>query len=122
MEAGRELDALVAGKVMGLREVWASDREHFHHTVHGSTALFREPVPRYSTDITAAWEVVCIVRLRNALVGECRIESDGDTWSCSFGRLGYGDCGGREWQEDYGAEADTLPLAICLAALKAVTV
>lgn len=65
MEAGRELDALVAEKVMG----WTM----FSYQMLGSGGAgeFRwippgrrdhvsniAPVPRYSTDIAAAWEVV----------------------------------------------------------------
>jgi len=63
MEPGRELDALVADKVMGFRvdgdicenqdfTQWNGD---FLHIVSKEGNL---PLPHYSTDISAAWEVV----------------------------------------------------------------
>ena len=100
MEAGRELDALVAEKVMGAKVV------------------FVENVPYYSTDIAAAWEVV------NHLLCHgwdekyfFRLHYDNvDLWDASFYKESSSDGGG----PDVWGTADTAPLAICLAALKAV--
>ncbi len=69
--AGRELDALVAEKVMGWK---AGTVEHFasipdteeHASTHGL-------LPRYSTDMNAAWEIVRALQKRGytlALVQE----------------------------------------------------
>lgn len=60
-------------------------------------------VPRYSANIEAAWQVV--EKLRDGLRFELRRRPDGGYW-VSFG-------------EEMTAEADTAPLAICRAALRA---
>lgn len=81
----REIDALVAEHVMGLKEV------------RGYTSI-----PCYSTDISAAWDVV-------EKLG-CYVEY----WP------GYGasmKSSGRD-SPDFLGKAKTAPLAICLAALK----
>ena len=113
MKAGRELDALIAEKVMGLtrhdesyvaegvgkvlRFVW---RDGCGTCVYSGDMF----LPHYSTDIAAAWEVV----------------EKADLWSL-YGSIGdgpYRACiqfGDREGL----MTADTAPLAICLAALKA---
>lgn len=51
MKAGRETDALIAERVMGFSEIW-----------HGTMPSYwdgdaQRLLPRYSTDIAAAWEV-----------------------------------------------------------------
>lgn len=46
MVAGREMDALVAEKVMGLKPPWPI------------LAFYEPSPPAYSTDIAAAWEVL----------------------------------------------------------------
>ena len=104
MPAGREMDALVAEKVMG----WAD--------INSNAALVGglcddkrnwKPLPFYSTDIAAAWEVVEKIK---GNYGNCRFITEwvpkAKQWSC--GGDGY-DCG---WGK-------TAPLAICRAALKA---
>lgn len=110
MNAGRELDALVAEKVMGLAPVeWSGDC-----LVHGNQET-GGIVPAYSTNIPAAWKVV------EKLHGEHTFGLDwlgfeGEEWRCVF-----------NWgkDEDRGfahAVAATAPLAICLAALQAAGV
>lgn len=100
MNAGRELDALVANKVTGFTPT--------------STTNCRYDYPPYSTDIAAAWEVV------EKMGGEVGSPGDGpyqrkDKWAAFIPCPGK-DNGGK-W--GYG---DTAPHAICLAALKAVGV
>ncbi len=93
MEVGRELDKLVAEKVMGLELVG-------HH------------VPRYSTNIADAWPVFC--RFTSRYLG---YDDATDTWCC------YLDPQRRVMQEcRYSArsEDETGAEAICLAALKAL--
>lgn len=102
MKAGRELDALVAEKVMG----WNCELRECHtrkvlHSEYGGP-------PHYSTDIADAWLVVEKID-QQVTVTKCA-----DGWLVTI--------------DDYfchgGVEimAGTAPLAICLAALKAVGV
>lgn len=109
MPANRETDVLMAEEVMGLRLDW-----EFAEFQNGEPAVptLRDKydeigmVPFYSTDISAAWEVV--EKLCNEtgcdIVKVCKRDPElfGE-WSCNFGR---------------GCEAfgDTAPLAICRAA------
>ncbi|MEZ0208844.1 MAG: hypothetical protein ACAH17_01550, partial [Candidatus Paceibacterota bacterium] len=76
LQPGRELDALVAEKVMGIKHI------HYSDPVNGM--IGRAPkgrdymqVPNYSTDIAAAWTVVQKVGL---LGGGC-VLSEGNPWS-----------------------------------------
>ena len=128
MNAGRELDALVAEKVMGWQEfpylILSDDRLSYcpPGPVHISTV--RE-VPPYSTSIAAAWEVVEKLRAMNstlelyspgALVND-EMGIHAVEWQATF----------KSWEEPWGphgpsVEAQTAPHAICLAALKAVGV
>ncbi len=92
MKAGRELDALVAEKVMGqyFRNEWYK--------------LYNDTIPCYSTDISAAWKVV--EKIKKEFVGisdplNCNI------WECSF-------------TFKTSALGETAPLAICRAALLAM--
>lgn len=110
MEAGRELDALVAEKVMGFTVTdWPTGKEL---PLAGAMAFLSESqkdrIPHYSTNIAAAWQVVekldlSVIRLNN-------------------GRWSAGEA--YAFENSYAefrttTHADTAPLAICLAALKA---
>ena len=137
MKAGRELDALVAEKVMGLVLTCPVD-PRFDHSVgtnkDGSSAkrnFCRWPdgrehwIPFFSTDIADAWQVVE------------KLAGDGDEHPACIqkGLPAFGDhatpfevyknyAGYPGWTcyfADYEvcAHADTAPLAICKAALKA---
>ena len=131
MPAGRELDALVAKKVMGWRitawndgEPWGN-REVFppFEPINGipadcdciSHSEAGEP-PHYSTDIAAAWEVVEKMEAcpypHGAEIGSAYVDGL-DGYIVAFGR------GGPE-PIDVAEFAVTAPLAICRAALKAV--
>ena len=135
MEAGREMDALVAEKVMGCSVM----RENYHRTLGdggkwewlrcgciGGPHNYRDDTARdgmlvyYSTDISAAWEVV---EKMGALGWKFGMVQDGTLWdvntynpdvrpSCAF--CGHTPSGA------INASAPTVPLAICRAALKAV--
>ena len=130
MEAGRELDALVAEEVMGEVEAHAPVGDGLTRTdVFGAPSLLAAddkirvaypkslaagrlwPAqycgPKYSTDLAAAWEVVEKMRERYV---DFLLEWDHDQWRASY-------CG-----ENEDARADTVALAICLAALRAVGV
>jgi hypothetical protein len=101
LTAGRELDALVVEKVMG----WDMAKP-----------LGSEPpmeLPRYSGDIAAAWLVA--EKMLGLGWGQVDLSRDWDSgkWTAGFGT----------WQEGgkrVERTGNTAPLAICLAALKAV--
>lgn len=102
MQAGRELDALVAEKVMGLE-------------VRGGFIIRenrRSGIPSYSRKIEYAWEVVEKMLEQGY---NFRIEKIYEVYQCLFDKA---IC---QWNEG-GAYAETAPLAICLAALKTVGV
>lgn len=116
MNPGRELDALVAERVMGL-EPWPEQDPRWG--VKAFKAKFvpygQEPkpceAPSYSTDIAAAWEVV--EKFQACARFERVFENGKQTgWWCEL--AGNGD----DFQSS-SAVAETLPLSICLAALKA---
>lgn len=100
MTAGRELDVLVHERVMdGLKPFGGP----------GMTGFYVDSVPHYSTSIADAWEVLEkfpeVQRLEKRWPGE---EPPG--WWCEVGIDGG----------SFAAIGETAPLAICLAALKAV--
>jgi hypothetical protein len=133
MEAGRELDALIAEKVMGI-DPTADDQLLYDkryltkydakRILAGETSVgivlsndksfndvvkFLPGCPHYSTDIAAAWQVVEKMEQRLDL---CWL-GPGDVWVAVLGN------GEEDYQ--YGdAMAPTAPLAICRAALKAI--
>lgn len=124
MPAGREMDALVAEKVMAWTSVRTGkkyDASDFDDLYGQSLGGFdwRCPVPGYSTDIAAAWKVVEYLRKRKEPYGaqldhiEERNQSEG-IWVVQFCAK-YNEA----WWHAH-AYADTVPLAICRAALKAV--
>lgn len=109
-DAGRELDALVAEKVMGWKPCVTQD--HPGWVYFDSGAGGGKIAPAFSTDIAAAWEVVEKLSPRYAI----RILNDatpGPSWCCEMAH-GYGN--------DIEVEAETAPLAICRAALEAIEV
>lgn len=117
MKPGRELDALVAEKVMGWRVVREPQDDGYGGPPlpkpflwaigDGTPAVFREgqePQPwSPSRDIAAAWEVVEKVSGSYFI-----LDFDSGYWSAEFSPSGM------------GMRGTTAPHAICLAALKAV--
>jgi len=114
LQVGRELDALVAEKVMGVLEIipyGTSEGDFFcvlGYTQDGGG--ISEPLKHYSTSISAAWEVVEKVNQQMDL-GFLPDKDGRLQYDCSFGP----DNTERNPTCNY---ADTAPLAICLAALK----
>jgi hypothetical protein len=110
MEAGRELDALVAEKVMGVntdRFIWKryGKPDSIQNEDYGG--------PRhYSTDIDAAWQVVeKLEQHPDEILFSCSRKGGKElVWEMRFRK-----CRGN--QHDYIASAPTAPLAICRAAL-----
>lgn len=109
MKAGRELDALVAKHVMHLLDV---DKQHGQWMFDGGIRL---PVPNYTTSIGYAWDVVERMRKWHdrGLIFKA--------YPVGF-RFDYSAVFQARDSEQWSANAETAPLAICLAALKAVGV
>jgi hypothetical protein len=118
MKPGRELDALIAEKVMGL---FTNGEPDFGYTY--------ETIPPYSTDIAAAWEVVEKMVSRMGY-GDLHFLWEGPIFKPEDKYLtaeGY-PLGTTCWYirlENAGRRhiicAPTAPHAICLAALRALT-
>lgn len=124
---GRKLDALIAVQVMGWTAVHEEgigdyDGEEFVveyvelrgippagvHVLYHFTG--ESCIPRYSTSIEAAWMVVEKMFKDGFGFNMFRDQNDAaPEWECEF------------WNRAVSATAPTAPLAICLAALKAVS-
>ncbi len=127
--AGRELDALIAEKVMGwtLIKITPEQGRELLNMESGYSAAARvhlvtchlegvwgqpdgsitRDLPLYSTDIAAAWEVVGELLKKHWYL---RIECHQGRWFVWYDNQN---------EADDLAEAEAAPLAICLAALKA---
>lgn len=114
-QAGLELDALIAEKVMGY-ERWEEDL--WVATSDG----FADELPHFSTDIAAAWEVVEKMRVQGVHLGVAPWGKD--EWE-AFEKMDHLN-EARQWVSSRGDDCvhvfgvDTAPLAICRAALAAV--
>lgn len=143
LKPGRELDALIAEKVMGwkieIHDSYAriTDGEGARFTPlsvfrsNCECTMFRSDdckcppstrihwwqacgqLPHHSTDIAAAWEVVGKFQADHQEV-HIRYDGPGDGWTCG---IGYD-----PWDNFYiwRESGNTAPHAICLAALRAV--
>lgn len=122
MTQGRELDALIAEKVMGLGPQCLCPEEPDVADVHieldgtwfnGHPAC-RRPIPRpYSIGISAAWDVVEKIKdlkIEGVFLVEYTPHNKSKQWACGWDN--YGDLNG-----SFGM---TAPHAICMAALKVV--
>lgn len=111
LKAGRELDALVAEKVLGWKRGKRFGNGNGEWEIPGrendSYKLTCYRTPDYSTDIAAAWEIV-----EKLSMWVCPA-NNGHDWTA--GRLSL-----EEPSPEGGTWAETAPHAICLAALKAV--
>jgi hypothetical protein len=112
MPAGREMDALVAEKVMGKGETKTIGGIYCGPPEGEAEAMAKlhadtDKVPRYSTDIAAAWEVV--QKAADVTVAKER-EFKNAPWNVV---LHFHDRKGQGF-------GHTTPLAICRAALKAM--
>jgi len=119
--AGRDLDALVAEKVMGWTEVrllsTTYDNSVWPVTVTGWVGIppgetKEDDVDEFSTDIAAAWLVVerLGAKARRWCIGR---DDEGAAWVVRTCWMSPPD------REDHG-RGETAPLAICRAALRAV--
>jgi hypothetical protein len=110
MNAGRELDALVAEKVMG----WKVRPDRYPVDATGQSQ-FR--VPEYSTDIAAAWRVVEQMRQVGWFV---QIHDHTTSWEVALGRPEWVTSDLYQARVMPSASSVTAPHAICLAALAAL--
>lgn len=137
----REIDALVAEKVMGYRFVQNRSHSGIRQVEAILPTRLNEPiltnavpvdhsawdgawqigsVPAYSTDIAAAWTVVEKMRERGLWAKITSPFSPEDmTYWCGFTPMNMTGWNG---VPDFKAKADNAPMAICLAALAAVGV
>lgn len=117
MPAGHEMDALVAEKVMGLKVV--EDPVSHRGLAIGRADTFGSDLPYYSINIADAWRTLekFAVEMMVFKVGSNRDADERIFYDCL---IGFGDHG---WPAVVKGSAvgDTAPLAICRAALKAVS-
>ena len=125
MPAGREMDALIAEKVMGHtvdkreRYVKSSILSKRRQPMHKITELFVGGyyLRKYSESIEAAWEVVnkiCVSAPNDCWTGPTmQINYEHDSCEVIFTNLDSIDCA----VESVQAIAESAPLAICRAAL-----
>lgn len=124
MQAGREMDALVAEKVMELPKDLISTHGPLFYTRKNGTQVKIKEIQYYSTEIAAAWEVVEKMRSTPCSDGDhfCFDLYAENNYVAVF-RHHLGEITPEPYFEKYEfymATADTVPLAICQAALKAV--
>lgn len=155
LQAGRELDAMVAERVMGWKVVGYVDawgecgpeepmaepgdhpayveecicewvrqnnveygKDPEHGWIHGHSWQCLAIVPEHSTSVAAAWEVVEKMRERG---WQLHLQGPHGGWRARF--VWWGETipvVGARPRIDPHADADTAPLAICLAAIQAV--
>jgi hypothetical protein len=113
MQAGYEMDLLVAEKLMGWKWFHYEEASYFRRNdvfdyviivdkLRGQTCVFNNSLPKFSTEISAAWEVIEKLGLT-----DFSIEKVGDHYCVNL--------------VIESACAETAPLAICRAALMAAT-
>lgn len=112
LEAGRELDMLVANMVIEPLSSYPSPYHKQGSCPARSCSRCESACPHYSTDIAAAWLVV--EKMREGRWKHFRIEYWVDSWAVLQDYIP----GVAAWGQS--TRADTAPLAICRAALKAV--
>lgn len=142
LKPGRELDALIAEKVMGLtleteigfkfiedgkeKQSWGNSPEYTRMKCENykELGLYAELIeqkiaPHYSTDISAAWEVVEKLTEQfsehEVVVQQDKSSGHKVRWWVTFSGNRMSELGKPLW-----SVYDSLPMAICLAALKAV--
>jgi hypothetical protein len=125
MEAGRELDVEIHKALWPRHNIQTFENLdlalwHYCDGSHekGSSCQWQQ-IPLYSTDIAAAWQVV--EKMQSVTPGgDIHIECLDGEWEVSTCHGAFTPLGADGWR-DFSA-ADTAPLAICRAALKAVSV
>ncbi len=115
MKAGKQLDALIAERIMGLLVRPAHDMEFTSERewAYEGNFVITSPegyspslCPSFSTDIAAAWQVIEKLTDYDPQLTQWGYEDGSVGWMCDF--------------EGTEAHAPTVALAICLAALKVI--
>lgn len=130
MKAGRELDALIAEKVMGWKKLYRKDYTNVGDW-HGLDWMYEnkqsaiyydaQTCPSYSVDIAAAWEVVEKLSANRPLSTTLHVLASPGGNYCVNIFQNFMDSYGQWRQKDLGyVVEDTVPHAICLAALKLI--
>lgn len=113
MKPGRELDILVAEKVMGISMAPVHRKASYGIAPgainYAQDHIYHPEQEPYSSDIAAAWEVVEKIRKRNFPL---TLNHQGKNWWEAI----FWD----ETDDRWKGEGSSAPHAICLAALKAV--
>lgn len=121
IEEAHRINIAVAEKVMGYPAVWTSTEPV---QLTATEALARGRIPSYSTDISAAWEVVeHIHKTTNLIISIQRQEvNDVNRGYYAVFMKKYFPPGGTNDIYDNWHFGETAPHAICLAALKVMGV
>lgn len=115
LPAGLELDALISVRVMGFEEKTVGNIV----CGDGGTWALANARRAYSTDIAAAWEILRIPLACQPIVE--RTNKIAEEWECDFGFTTQREPNGCAQCTHASAKAPTAPLAICRAALKAIS-
>jgi hypothetical protein len=108
IQPGRELDALIAEQIMEI-DVFYCPEEKDWFVIDNRSNHTDERILEYSTDITAAWDVIEHLKQMPAFNEiDLTVRSDGVTTEIWYG------CEARS------IETETVPYGICLAALDAL--
>lgn len=108
LKPGRELDALIAEKVFGIKIYPGKD---YYYTGDEDGGIFPAPLLEYSTSIADAWEVVEKLKQKEPII---QYDAELNCWHAGF----------KDRPDHYFMELskDSAPHAICLVALKACEV
>lgn len=112
LKPGRELDALIAEKVMGIPKAEIEDWNNCYKREKRGCFhwAYEDHLKKYSTSIAAAWEAV--------------EKMQSNDWGMILDNLkdflGNFDCHFDRDRSHFSASSESAPHAICLAALKAV--
>jgi hypothetical protein len=115
MRAGRELDKMIAQHVMG-HPVTQQKREVFEGTSKGT-----RPLAAYTTDMTAAWEVVermsiTLIPIENG--GWFALAGKPERWKSPADFMQYLQTA--DFASAGAAVGESAPFVVCMAAIKAI--
>lgn len=125
MQAGREMDKAISQYVFGNTKFVCRECEDDYHVVNEQNGLIAYiPVPEFSTDITAAWEVVEKMQLLGFryAIGKTSIANGERITHKAMFQKNFPEPFRKNYKRYKTSRALTAPLAICRAALKALGV
>lgn len=112
MPAGREMDILVAEKVMGWTRKYVGEFGNQIWDSPSQGAYLEDAIPNYSTDIASAWEVVEKMKEEGFqfVIGTSELFGKPVRYFVEFKKEGTAFSHNRVY-------TDTVPLAVCRAAM-----